>query len=507
MSAGEGGVSTGTPDPAVTRQPAVWSPAQIAALAAAEAVACLAAADVATEAAATARAAVEVASVAADKAAAKARDVAAEAVTVAAAVAAVGADVPPTDAIDHVGTVGPESALSATAAEKVAETVASVAAAAATAVIDAATLIDEQLARDVEDTAIAVTAASGTTETSPPSIVPHPRPRYRAHVGDLHLAEELRVGIDAGQLRLHYQPIIDLATGQAVSAEALVRWEHPDRGLLGAQDFIELAERDALIIRLGAWVLDEACRAAVLLQNRGGGGVTVSVNLSARQLSDGRIIDTVRTALDKHGCSGDRLVFELTETAPVTDMDAAVASLRGLKELGASLAIDDFGTGYSTLQYLGELPVDVLKIDRTFIAALDRSPDDASLVESVISLAHNVNVQCVAEGVETDAQLGTLEQAGCDFAQGYLFSHPVDETALNAWLDDRVRTRDARAGRRFSPETARILDMCEHGSSYHTVAAALNADGSRTADHRRWSAESVAQIVERVHRGDHKRPA
>ncbi|MCW2573454.1 MAG: hypothetical protein JWO88_3512 [Frankiales bacterium] len=504
MSAGEGGVSSGTPDPAVTRQPAVWSPAQIAALAAAQAVAYLAAADVATEAAATARAAVEVASVAADKAAAKARDVAAEAASVAAAVAA---DVSSTSAIDDGGSVGPGSAQSATAVEKVADTVASVAAAAATAAIDAATLIDEQLARDVEDTAIAVTAASGTTETSPPSIVPHPRPRYRAQVGDLHLAEELRVGIDAGQLRLHYQPIIDLATGQAVSAEALVRWEHPDRGLLGAHDFIELAERDALIIRLGAWVLDEACRAAVLLQNRGGGGVTVSVNLSARQLSDGRIIDTVRTALDKHGCSGDRLVFELTETAPVTDMDAAVASLRGLKELGASLAIDDFGTGYSTLQYLGELPVDVLKIDRTFIAALDRSADDASLVESVISLAHNVNVRCVAEGVETDAQLGTLEQAGCDFAQGHLFSRPVDETALNAWLDDRVRAHDARAGRRFSPETTRILNMCEHGSSYHTVAAALNADGSRTADHRRWSAESVAQIVERAHRGDHKRPA
>ncbi|MCU1590947.1 MAG: hypothetical protein JWP11_2203 [Frankiales bacterium] len=465
------------------KRPGLWSPDQTAALAAAASVASAAASEVAADAAATVTAAVDVAAKAAAIAAAKARDVAAEAVSVAAEAAHDGT-APESRRDSPTGTA--HTAEAGVAAARVAQAVASVAEAAATAAVDAAALIGDQLAHDVAAIAAAVAAASGQQTT--PELV-H-RPLARRPDGDARLAGQLSTAISDDQLRLHYQPILSVATGRPVGVEALLRWQHPDRGLLPAQEFIHVAERDELILRLGELVLHEACSAAVRVGGRAGSALTVAVNLSARQLSDGSIVETVGRALGMSGCSANRLVFELTETAPVTDMRVAVRSLRGLKELGVGLAIDDFGTGYSTLQYLMELPVDLLKIDRAFIAALG-SPHGGSLVESVVSLAHNVNVQCVAEGVETAAQLAALEQLGCDFVQGYFFSPPVDEPTLTAWLD----ARPSRHALPFSPETARILRMCQLGSSFQTVAAALNSEGSRTSRDRRWSAESVAWVV------------
>jgi EAL domain-containing protein (putative c-di-GMP-specific phosphodiesterase class I) len=391
------------------------------AVAAAKAIASSAAAEVAADAAATARTAVEVASAAAVKAAAKARIVAAQ-------------------AVNHVAG-GTDSESAAAAAASAAAAVSSVATAAAAAAIDAATLIREQLAKDLAAAATAVTASSPRRRAAfrgeggpPPSPESEPALRKARTTGPT-VADDLRVGIAGGQLRLYYQPIIAVATGQAVGVEALVRWQHPARGLLAARDFIEIAERDSLAVELGEWVLHEACAAAARLTDRGDGALTVAVNVSGQQLSDGKIVDMVRSALDLGGCDAARLVFELTETAPVSDMAVAVDCLRQLKSLGGSLALDDFGTGYSTLHYLKELPIDLLKIDQAFIASIGGRPNDTSLVASVISLAHGVNARCVAEGVETAAQLAMLDQLGCDFAQGYLFSRPMDEVTLTRWLD------------------------------------------------------------------------
>ncbi|MBK5306251.1 MAG: EAL domain-containing protein [Frankiaceae bacterium] len=418
-----------------------------------------------------------VAAAAAVKAAARASYVAAQA-----AVAAIAADEDDGDA-----PVGDDDA--ARAAAKVAATVVAVANAAATAVIKAATLIGDQLARDVAAAATAVAQAT----SSEIDLVEE----ELLAAADVRLPDGLLAGIVAGQLRLHYQPIVSLITGAVVGVEALVRWQHPEQGLLGAGAFIDAAESSGVVVPLGEWVVNEACRSAVRLRSRDAVAPIVAVNLSARQLSDGSIVDTVRDALGRHGCEAQWLSVEITETAQVKDMAAAVASLTELKRLGIRLAIDDFGTGYSTLQYLTTLPADVLKLDRSFIAALGREPGDTALVASVISLARNVGVECVAEGIETAAQLEVLQQLGCEFGQGYFFSRPIDETTLIEWLDKRVPigTRSDRPHPTLSPETGRILAMCQNGTSAHTVAAALNADNSLTTLGRRWSAAAVEAVV------------
>ncbi len=454
-----------------TAQAEQWSAAQAAAVTAAEAIAATAAAEVAAEAAATAQAAVNVASAAAVKAAAKADEVAARAALAATAAALEllspefesdqsrggRAEVTTTGDVLLVGETPTGAASSAVmvnaaAAAKVALRVAAVAAAAATAAVEAAALIGEQLANDVAAAAAAVASAAHPVLAEPAETLAlscdatpagHTDIAARTPVpvdarGELAPTEELRRGIAANQLRLHYQPIMNLATGRPVGVEALIRWQHPVRGLLGPLEFVELAEHTDLILPLGAWVLHEACRVAVRLQNRSAGPFTVAVNLSARQLSDRGLVPTVRAALDAHGCTADRLVFEVTETAPVTDMAAAVDSMRELRELGAGVAIDDFGTGYAPLLYLKQLSANDLKIDRSFVDGLGGGSYDTAMVASIISLAHSLNVRCVAEGVETVEQLQLLKQLGCDFAQGYLFSRPVNEQTLNAWLDRAI---------------------------------------------------------------------
>jgi len=523
-------VRPSSPNPVdLTARPTTqWSAAQAAALAAAEAIAATAAAEVVAEAAATARTAADVASAAAERAAAKASDVAAQAVVataVATAAAAVGtttgAALSAGDTVDaisgaaasHEAMVNATAAAAASAAAKVALCVAAVAAAAATAAVQAASMIGAQLERDTAATALAVGAITGgavaggaiTVETapgaamSPPTGVGARPPLPIVDAGELALAEELRVGVAAHQLRLLYQPIIDLSTGQAASVEALVRWQHPERGLLGPEEFIDVAERTGLVLPLGAWVLEEACRLAASLQRSRDTLLTVSVNLSGRQLSDRGLVGTVRGALARHGCRADRLVFEVTETALVTDMVTAIESLRELQELGAGVAIDDFGTGYSSLLYLRYLSANDLKIDRSFISGLGRDSYDTAIVASLITLAHNLNVRCVAEGVETVAQHELLRQLGCDFAQGYLFGRPVPAEALTTWLGEQATPAapSLAPATRLSPEKARIVAMHENGASSHTIAAALNADGRRTSRGLRWSTKSVALTLAR----------
>lgn len=235
-------------------------------------------------------------------------------------------------------------------------------------------------------------------------------------------ASGLRAALAGHQLEMHYQPVVDLESGRLVSAEALVRWNHPEEGVIWPADFISVAEENGSISALGGWALRAACSEAV---KWGEGGPSVSVNVSARQLADDDLYDVVAEALSRSGLAPGRLTLEVTETAVMQDADHAVKVLRRLKSLGVAIAVDDFGTGYSSLVYLKRLPVDKLKIDRSFVDCLPEDAEDAAIVSSVVSLAQAVGLQVIAEGVETDAQWEALLALGCDLGQGFLWGHPL----------------------------------------------------------------------------------
>ncbi|CCH89177.1 Diguanylate cyclase/phosphodiesterase with PAS/PAC sensor(S) [Modestobacter italicus] len=254
--------------------------------------------------------------------------------------------------------------------------------------------------------------------------------------GRLRLLGELRHGIEAGQLRLHYQPRINLSSNQIEGVEALVRWQHPTAGLLPPAAFIDVAEDSGLVRELGDWVLNEAIAQAVqwLTAGHTGAPVTMAVNLSARQLGDPRLIDRVAAVLGRHGLPPQLLVLEITETALMHDPDTVLDTLRALKALGVSLAVDDFGTGYSSFTYLKRFPVDELKIDRSFVAGLGTDTSDSAIVASCINLAHAIGLHAVAEGVETSTQRTALLKLGCDLAQGYHWSPGLPAEDLTSWL-------------------------------------------------------------------------
>jgi EAL domain-containing protein (putative c-di-GMP-specific phosphodiesterase class I) len=218
--------------------------------------------------------------------------------------------------------------------------------------------------------------------------------------------------------------------------EALVRWQHPARGLLPPSEFITMAEDSGLVRPLGAWVLNETLRQADEFRREGprNADLEFAVNLSARQLNDPDLVSTVRGALQQRRVDPALLLLEITETALMSDPSAALESLTALKNLGVSLAVDDFGTGYSSLTYLKKFPIDELKIDRSFITGLGTDSGDSAIVGSCIGLAHAVGIRAVAEGVETRGQLETLRAMGCDLAQGYHFTRPLPAPLLKEWL-------------------------------------------------------------------------
>ena len=253
----------------------------------------------------------------------------------------------------------------------------------------------------------------------------------------LLLLGELRRGIDSSELRLHYQPRMDLRTGRAAGVEALVRWAHPVRGLLPPAEFIEVAEESGLVRQLGAWVLNEAVAQAARWQDVDGLSLEMAVNLSPRQLADPELLGVVTAALTRHSLDPAALTLEITETALMDDPDAALTTLTALEALGVGLAVDDFGTGYASLTYLKRFPVDELKIDRSFVAGLGTDRGDSAIVTSCVQLAHAVGIRAVAEGVETDTQRLALLDLHCDFAQGYYYAPPLTPDALTAWLADR----------------------------------------------------------------------
>jgi EAL domain-containing protein (putative c-di-GMP-specific phosphodiesterase class I) len=262
------------------------------------------------------------------------------------------------------------------------------------------------------------------------------RPEMRTAVTErLELESELRGASERGEMLLEYQPIVDLRTGRLVCLEALVRWNHPGRGRLEPETFISVAEETGEMINLGRWVMRTASeRAAGWHHDEAVQPVRLSVNLSPIQLYDGALIDEVRDVLRVTGLSPDALIFELTETVIMEDVDTASDRLRQLKELGVGLAIDDFGTGYCSLQYLRHFPIDYLKIAGSFLGELDGPDADPSLTRGIIDLGLSFGLTVVAEGIERPAQRDRLLELGCDLGQGFLLARPQSPDGLAPML-------------------------------------------------------------------------
>jgi diguanylate cyclase (GGDEF)-like protein len=250
----------------------------------------------------------------------------------------------------------------------------------------------------------------------------------------LALESNLRRALERQEFEVYYQPRVDINTGGVVGMEALVRWQHPEMGLVLPSEFIPLAEDTGLIVPIGEWVLRTACAQAVAWQKAGSAPLSLAVNLSARQFQQPNLAGVVARVLQEVGLDSHYLDLELTESSIMKNAEAAVRSLGALKEMGVKIAIDDFGTGYSSLGYLKRLPIDMLKIDRSFVRDVATDADDASLVMSIITLAHNLRLRVIAEGVETEEQRRFLHLLRCDEWQGYLLSQPVPARAFAEYL-------------------------------------------------------------------------
>ncbi|WP_447770439.1 putative bifunctional diguanylate cyclase/phosphodiesterase [Pseudomonas kilonensis] len=241
----------------------------------------------------------------------------------------------------------------------------------------------------------------------------------------LQLLQDLRIAVEQRQFSLYYQPKFDAANGRPVGAEALLRWNHPTLGLLMPDTFIDLAEKTGLIIPIGEWVLNEACRQMREWYVLGYTDWRIAVNLSALQFCHTGLVQSVAKALETHQLPANSLTLEITETTAMSDADASMTVLQQLSDMGVDLSIDDFGTGYSSLMYLKRLPANELKIDRGFVRDLEHDSDDAAIVSAIVALGQALGLRIVAEGVETDVQQDFLTQLGCDSLQGYLLGHPL----------------------------------------------------------------------------------
>ncbi len=279
-----------------------------------------------------------------------------------------------------------------------------------------------------------------------------PEMNAQAH-GRLRMENDLRRAVERGELELHYQPQLDLASGEVTAVEALLRWRHPLRGLVPPNAFIPMAEETGLVLGIGDWVLREACRQVALWQREGLADLRVAVNISARQLQRPGLDASVRAALAASGLAPHSLELEITESSVMLDPHHAQSVLQSLRELGVQLSIDDFGTGYSSLAYLKRLPLDRLKIDRSFIGGIPADGDDATIVETIIVMTHKLGLRVIAEGVETLEQQLQLVRQGCDEIQGFLLAHPAPAADLPALLKTLARAaaslrEDAAAGPR-----------------------------------------------------------
>ncbi|HET9095690.1 MAG TPA: EAL domain-containing protein, partial [Candidatus Baltobacteraceae bacterium] len=264
---------------------------------------------------------------------------------------------------------------------------------------------------------------------------------HAAAMERLQLETDLRYAVERNELRLHYQPIIDVTTNRLVGAEALVRWQHPARGLLAPDTFIGLAEETGIIEQIGEWVLAAACGDSAQWVTAGAMEF-ISVNVSARQLESGDFPRTTLQTLGRLDFDPQHIELEFTESAVMRDRVHGAEMLRVLRAGGVRVAIDDFGTGYSSLAYLKQLPLNTLKIDRLFVRDITTSPYDAAIARAIIALAQSIDLRVIAEGVETQEQLDLLEALGCTMMQGYYFSKPVPPDRVPAFF---VATPNRRA--------------------------------------------------------------
>jgi EAL domain-containing protein (putative c-di-GMP-specific phosphodiesterase class I) len=258
----------------------------------------------------------------------------------------------------------------------------------------------------------------------------------------LEAENSLGRAVEREEFLLHYQPIVSLQTGEVVAVEALVRWEHPERGLLDPDEFVPLAEESGLVIPIGEQVLRVACFWAKEWQERHPRTppLVMSVNLSARQLSRRDLAETLEGILKESGLEGSCLTLDVTETVYVRTLAGNTATLESLRDLGARISIDDFGVGYSSLAYLKRLPADSLKIDRSFVKGLDEDVEDTAIANMIIELAHTLGLEVIAEGVETEEQARLLCEMGCDMAQGYHFAGPLPPEDIPAVLSSDTLT-------------------------------------------------------------------
>ena len=323
--------------------------------------------------------------------------------------------------------------------------------------------------------------------------------------GQLRLVSDLRAALRADELALHYQPIVN-ADGHVAAVEALLRWTHPELGPVSPMEAVTAAEENGLMPELGEWILRRACIDVARLRDQQ--DLAVSVNLSTRHLADAGVVSAVDRALRASGLTPSRLTLEVTETSLLLDSEATLPTLRQLKALGVRIALDDFGTGYSSLSYLRDFPVDVIKIDRSFVAGMMNNRGDLAIVATLINLAATVDLNVVAEGVETADQAATIRRLGAGFGQGYLWSPAVPLADLPQLLRPGRFTaiprepssrapRPAAAGTSIAADgdRARIIALHRSGASPSTIAAALNADGRRTARGGRWHRNTVAQVI------------
>jgi diguanylate cyclase (GGDEF)-like protein len=264
--------------------------------------------------------------------------------------------------------------------------------------------------------------------------------RERA-VNALSIEQELQRGLERGELRLYYQPLVSLTSGGMVGAEALIRWEHPERGLLCPDAFLPVAEESGLIVQVGAWAVGEACRRLRDWDRRNGhaSAFGLAVNLSARELTHPDVVSTVLNAVRRSALDPSRITIEVTESTAMADRDSGFRALRELSAAGVRIAIDDFGTGYSSLDHLREMPADILKIDRSFVAGMSANSPDSALVAAAIAMGRALEMEVVAEGIETSEQVADLRELGCPLGQGFLFARPLPPEEIDTLLEADVQ--------------------------------------------------------------------
>lgn len=253
----------------------------------------------------------------------------------------------------------------------------------------------------------------------------------------LMLEQSLRRALDQQELSLHYQPQIDLRTRRIVGLEALMRWQHPTAGTVSPATFVPLLEETGLIVQVGAWVIEAACRQRAAWQRSGllADDCSLAVNISPRQFASHSLVDLLQQSLTSNQLAPQMLEVELTEGSLMQDTEVTRRMLNDLKQLGVRLSVDDFGTGYSSLSYLKLFEIDTLKIDKSFVDKITTDKKDEAISASIVNLAHNLQMLVVAEGVETDAQLQMLQQMGCDIVQGYYFAKPMPQDELESFVD------------------------------------------------------------------------